>query len=303
MKTEFLRYPHLERFGHKEVEGIEKGHCYIFPKLDGSNASMWYSKSIDIFHYGSRNRELSLDKDNAKFMATMELSRYGDPYRQFLEDYPSFVLYGEWLVPHTIKNYIDFAWNKFYIFDIYCTVNNKFIPYSTYINLIRDYNLDFIPATEFVSFPTQESLHEKVLTNSKFLLKNVGENGEGIVIKNYEYSNIFNRVTWAKILVETVQNKPSVPANNKSNEELFAEKFVTPHFVEKEYNKILVALRDDGDKQWDHRCIPRLLESCYRELIVEELYNYSKKLKGPIDFKVLKTFVMQKIKEHKKELF
>ncbi|WP_294402419.1 hypothetical protein [uncultured Clostridium sp.] len=37
----FERYMSLKRFGNIEVEGIENGKCYIFPKLDGTNASCW----------------------------------------------------------------------------------------------------------------------------------------------------------------------------------------------------------------------------------------------------------------------
>jgi len=29
----FKKYTHIVRFGHDEVEGIEDGTCYVFPKL------------------------------------------------------------------------------------------------------------------------------------------------------------------------------------------------------------------------------------------------------------------------------
>lgn len=31
----FKKYQHIERFGKDEVEGIDKGLCYVFPKLLG----------------------------------------------------------------------------------------------------------------------------------------------------------------------------------------------------------------------------------------------------------------------------
>ena len=37
----FEKYQHVERFGTSEVEGIELGRTYVFPKLDGTNASVW----------------------------------------------------------------------------------------------------------------------------------------------------------------------------------------------------------------------------------------------------------------------
>ena len=35
----FRQYMHIERFGNEEVLGIELGESYVFPKLDGTNAS------------------------------------------------------------------------------------------------------------------------------------------------------------------------------------------------------------------------------------------------------------------------
>ena len=64
---EFKRYQHVERFGTTEVEGIEMGTCYVFPKIDGTNSSVWIGADGQV-HAGSRNRELSLDNDNAGFL-------------------------------------------------------------------------------------------------------------------------------------------------------------------------------------------------------------------------------------------
>jgi len=35
----FMKYQHVERYGTDEVEGIELGETYIFPKIDGTNGS------------------------------------------------------------------------------------------------------------------------------------------------------------------------------------------------------------------------------------------------------------------------
>ena len=62
----FVEYQHVAKLGTTEVEGIENGTCYVFPKIDGTNASIWYDGKV---RFGSRKRELSLDFDNAGFMA------------------------------------------------------------------------------------------------------------------------------------------------------------------------------------------------------------------------------------------
>jgi len=63
----FQKYIHLEKFKTTEVENIEIGKCYIFPKIDGTNASVWIDN--DCIQTGSRNRCLSIEKDNAGFCA------------------------------------------------------------------------------------------------------------------------------------------------------------------------------------------------------------------------------------------
>ena len=61
---EFKKYQHVERLGSDEVEGILKGICYVFPKIDGTNSQLWWDNDLKA---GSRNRELSVDNDNAGF--------------------------------------------------------------------------------------------------------------------------------------------------------------------------------------------------------------------------------------------
>lgn len=65
---EFTKYMHLERIGTSEVEGIEDGLTYVFPKLDGTNASVWLNEEGEV-QAGSRNRHLSIGADNAGFLA------------------------------------------------------------------------------------------------------------------------------------------------------------------------------------------------------------------------------------------
>ena len=111
---EFNKYQHVERLGTTETDGIETGECWLFPKLDGSNGQVWVNDN-GIISCGSRNRELSLDNDNQGFMSWV-MQQYN--IINFLNKYPNLKLYGEWLVPHTLRTYRKDAWNKFYVFDV-----------------------------------------------------------------------------------------------------------------------------------------------------------------------------------------
>ena len=63
----FRKYQHIERFGTTEVSQIEFGECFIFPKIDGTNASVWLDDGE--ICAGSRQRQLSIEADNAGFYA------------------------------------------------------------------------------------------------------------------------------------------------------------------------------------------------------------------------------------------
>ena len=90
---EFRKYQHIERYGTREVDGIENGLCFVFYKIDGTNASAWTKDNKEL-GFGSRNRELSLDNDNAKFMNEMIVK---ENIKAFFVKYPHLRLYGEWL--------------------------------------------------------------------------------------------------------------------------------------------------------------------------------------------------------------
>ena len=111
---EFRKYQHIERFGTTEVAGIELGPTFIFPKIDGTNGSVWQRDGV--IQTGSRNRHLSMDNDNAGFCLAM-LNDHR--IKQYLDKHPEHRLFGEWLVPHSLKTYRQDAWRKFYIFDVY----------------------------------------------------------------------------------------------------------------------------------------------------------------------------------------
>lgn len=106
----FKKYIHLERLGSQEVDGIEFGICHVFPKLDGTNASVWLGEN-GWPQFGSRSRTLSEEADNHGFRNTI----LGDDETRLrlvdvLHKHPDWNIYGEWLVPHTLKSYREEAW-------------------------------------------------------------------------------------------------------------------------------------------------------------------------------------------------
>ena len=302
---EFKKYQHIERFGTTEVEGIEFGKCYIFPKIDGTNSSVWLTSDLDI-GCGSRKRTLSLDNDNAGFMA-WAISQ--ENILEFLMKYPYLRLFGEWLVPHSLKTYRSSAWNKFYVFDV--TVDKdeseilhggdselKYLSYDEYVPMLEEFGIEYIPPIAIINNPDYEKFIDKIKANI-YLIEDGNGVGEGIVIKNYEFRNKYNRQTWAKIVTSEFKEKHSKemggkPTDGKKMVEVdIVDKYITTAFCEKVKAKIEV--ENDG---FGSRDIPRLLQTCYYDLINEECWNFVKENKNPtINFKTLTFLTTKKVKE------
>lgn len=300
----FVRYHSLSRFGNKEVEGIEVGQCYIFPKIDGTNASMCFDPVKDKFCFGSRNRQLTREQDNAGFMAAMEDGHDTKGYFDFCKGHPHLILFGEWLVPHTIKDYRDEAWKKFYVFDVYDRDTMTFMPFADYEEWMKIHKMHYIPCFKTMRNPSFEDLLFQA-NNIKFLLRDETCVGEGIVIKNYGWENKFHdNGVWAKIVTAEFKDKHVLEmggseAGGICNEEKLVDAAVTAALIEKEYAKIV-----NENEGWSRKYIPRLLETVFYCLIKEDFYDTLKVINfGTVNFKTLKTFTVMKIKQVKPELF
>lgn len=298
---EFKKYQHIERFGTDEVQDIELGSVFIFPKIDGTNASVWLNNGE--VKAGSRTRELTLDNDNAGFYAAiLQDQRIAD----YLAKHPDHRLYGEWLVPHSLKTYRQDAWRKFYVFDV-CIDREEgveYIPYPIYQPMLEEFDLDYIPPIAIIKNGNYEAFL-KAIEKNFFLIEDGKGVGEGIVIKNYDFYNKYGRQTWAKIVTNEFKEKhvkamgASEITASKMIEEEIVDQFCTNALIEKEYAKIVT--EKEG---WKSEYIPILLSKVFHELITEESWNIIKKLKMPtINYKTLNTLVINRIKTVKSEIF
>ena len=305
----FKKYQHLERYNTSEVENIELGECYIFPKLDGTNASIWLENNQ--LQAGSRTRHLTLEKDNAGFLA-WALQQWN--IINYLIENPTHRLFGEWLVPHSLKTYRGDAWRRFYVFDVVedredselaHEMDEKFryLPYTEYKPLLENRSIDYIPPIAIIKNTNYEQLVFQLQKNV-FMIEDGKGAGEGIVIKNYNFRNKYGRQTWAKIITSEFKEKHAKvmgvdTINGKRMvEESIAEKYITKALCEKEYSKIEIT---DG---WSSKMIPRLLNTIYYETVREECWNFVKENKDPtINFKNLKRFIFAKVRENLPHLF
>lgn len=296
----FKKYQHIERLGTVAVEGILDGEVYIFPKLDGSNASIYLNDNGEV-EIGSRNRVVIEEHDNAGIFATL---KNDERFKNYLKSHPNHRLFGEWLVPHTIREYKEDAWRKVYIFDVMETDENgneKYLRYEEYLEDLYLAGINYIPCLACLKNPTVEEV-ETWLDECKFLMKD-GKPGEGIVLKNYDFVNKFGNVVWAKIVRKQAKVAQSMhrPILNSADviENQIIEKFLTKEFVDKEKAKIEV---ENGG--WQSKLIPKLLGVIWHTFITEEIFNVVKKFHNPkIDFALLNRLAVMKIKQFEPEIF
>ena len=297
----FVKYMHLERYGNEEVEGIEQGATYVFPKLDGTNAQLWY-EGKGVIGAGSRNRTLTVDNDNAGFK---NWAVGQNVFVEFFQFYPDLTLYGEWLVPHSLKTYREDAWRKFYIFDIYNRKTEQFYSYESMKQILDNFSLDYLAPIAIVKNGTREH-YEKCLDKNVFLIKDGMGVGEGIVIKNYEWQNKFGNTVWAKMITnnfkEIHHKEMGAPViGGETLEEKIVAEYVDEHFIGKVVAKIQL---DNGDNIFENGDIPRLLHTVFYDLVNEELWNIIKKHKNPkIDFAYLQRLTITKVKETRGDIF
>ena len=298
----FIKYQHVERFGTDEVAGIECGVCHVFPKIDGTNGSVWLEAGQ--VRTGSRNRALGEDGENQGFRAAIEVD---SRILAYLTEHPEHRLYGEWLVPHSLKSYRDDAWRRFYVFDV-CMETDEgemvYLPYLIYQPMLETHGLDYIPLQAEIRNGTYEQL-VKMLDSNTFLMKDGHGAGEGVVVKNYGYKNKYGRTTWAKFVraefkeihIKTM-GAPIINGGRMVEQDI-AEKYCTDALIEKEYSKIVA---EAGG--WRSQYIPRLLSSILHAVVTENTWDVVKTFKMPtINFKTLNYMVIERIKTAKSELF
>ena len=302
----FVKYQHVERLGTTEVDGIELGECYIFPKIDGTNGQVW-SEGGEL-RFASRKRELFAGQsDNAGFRAEM----LGDKsVAKLLLDFPELKLCGEWLVPHSLKTYSEDSWRKFYVFDV--AKENldgeepslDYLHYKYYQPILEEYGVEYIPPLAIVKNPTYERLVELTKQNN-YLMGSPDGIGEGIVIKRYDFVNKYGRTKWAKLVTADFKTKhrktmgaPEI-SEKALVEEWIASEYVTKHLVDKVKAKIEVECNG-----WRSEYIPRLLNTVFHDLITEELWDAIKKKRNPtVNFKTLQHFTNVAVRNHAKDVF
>ena len=310
----FIRYQHVERIDADEAEGLLDGVCHIFPKMDGSNMCA-YTEDGKVCTM-SRNKEIQPPEPFAVFIEGNE------NVKRFLTDFPGLRLYGEWMVPHTVRSYRPDVWNRWFVFDVtaedpdavYAWGDGNelrcggrfYIPYEEYAPVLDAYGIEYIPPLAVLDHPDLKELERIADTENTWMVADGAGCGEGVVVKRYGFVNKFGRTNWAKVLNRSFCVFKVVSRGNRSEEKRdgtgteheMALRYVTQDLLDKEYARIMESAET-------RKVVPgQLLGTVWHCVVTECMWDAVKRYKSPtVDFKQLRRECELRTKMLRPEVF
>jgi len=280
----FRKYDKIIRLGKDETAGILEGICHLEEKIDGANTSAWLDET-GFMRLGSRTRQLGSEEFNGfvKYMYNYQ------PIQNYLNENPTHIVYGEWLVRHTVA-YKETAYKKWYMYDIWD--GEKYIEAPNVMEIGKIFDILTVPFLGEFTNPTLEQIMEFV-GKTEF-----GDRGEGVVIKNHNFVNQFGDKCYAKIVTESFKEDNAVVfgGNNKYSDTYEEVYVVNKYMTLPRVTKIMSKLQPEINEKLDLKHIPRIMGSCYHDMIQECSWEIAKRGKK-IDYKVLERIANKKSKQ------
>lgn len=281
----FRTYEKIHRLGKEETDGILDGPVHIQEKIDGANLQVWMEDGV--IHVGSRNNDVTLREDG--FNGAVAYIQNHEGIKKFFEETPTWRLYGEWLVRHTIL-YKETAYNKFYLFDIHD--GTEFLP-TTYVNAVAEkYGIEKPHYYGEMLVTDLEQL--KALVGKSML----GEKGEGVVIKRPDFKNKFGDIVYAKMVsYEFMEDNAITFGGNNKFSKVYQEMYIVNKYMTlARVNKICNKIQSEMDVRLDMQHVPRVMNTAYHDLITEEAWDIAQR-NVTIDFKQLRQLAFKKAKQ------
>lgn len=278
----FISYPKIHRLGKEETDGILDTPVFVEEKIDGANTSIWLEDGE--LKCASRNKPVE-----EGFNGFVDYVKNHEGIKRILTENPEWRLYGEWLVRHTV-HYNETAYKQFYLFDI--LVGEEFMTTDEVHAHAIEYGIKTPKLFGYIEKPTIEVLQELVGQSD------LGEHGEGIVIKSPTFMNQFYRRDYAKLVTEKFKEDNALVfgGNNKSSDSYWELYVVNKYATLERVQKIMHKIQPEIDKKLDMEHTPRIIGTVLHDIITEEAYEIFKKV-PIINFKVLKMLASKKIKQ------
>ena len=126
------KFMDIERIKEKYATAFSVGENIVCEeKIDGANASFTYDTETDSVVSFSRNMTLKPSNTLQGFYNFVGL--FDKEVIKSVTLNGRYIIFGEWLVKHTIK-YPEDCYNNFYMFDVWDTVDECYLPF----NLVKE---------------------------------------------------------------------------------------------------------------------------------------------------------------------
>lgn len=277
---QYKSYPKIHALHKEEVEDILDYEAIVQVKIDGANSSVYLKDGV--VRCGSRTRELPLDED---FRGLQQYIASKPKIKEWLEGHPDAILYGEWLVKHSI-NYTQDHYNKWYLFDV--LENDAYWKQEWVEELAKVCEVEY-PIVYGQGKFTMEELDAFVA------LEWLGQKNEGVVIKPLDYTNKFGDKPYAKRVSQAFKEKNAIVfgGNDKHSETYWEQricnKYCTIATLEKNLNKLAPTIGERLDKKHT----PQVAGTCVHDTWVENAWEIFKKV-PKLDFKKTQNLMMRK---------
>ena len=285
------RYMHIERLGHADVEGLLDGEVIVQEKLDGANATVAIERETGRLVIASRSCAVSVAGDPPTgFRGLVEYVLQHEGLQALAGVY---IVRGEWLVPHSVKDYAPDSYKHFYIFD--CQERDgTYLHPDEWLWLARELGCRCAPEIARLFNPTVAQVAE--LSSGPSALG--APKREGVIAKRYGFVNRFGRVTWGKVVGEDFQqrHKLSMGASRWDAPEL---RFVADVVTDGAVLKVIGKVSDLHGEPADVRAMEEVLGRLWHECAYEELIDWCEKHKkvDTISLRLLKNLVYQRGRE------
>lgn len=276
MEMTCKKFVDISRFKTSYMDGFRKGDFIVVQeKIDGANAAI----RTDGTNVYAQSRKNILSADNTlrgfyEFVQALDKERV----IEVLGD--DIILFGEWLVPHSVK-YPEDKYQKFYAYDAYCISTQRYLPQGNVKELAEKLGLPCVHTFYAGAFNGWEEITPLVGKTAMG-----GEYGEGVVVKNQtrllEGVKMDNKLPpYVKIVCEKFTEtkghrdvKPVDPAAvaEAERQKSLVATIVTPARIEKLINKMVD--EDIIPYEWDEKNMgtiaKHLGKAVYEDCVKEE---------------------------------
>lgn len=245
------KFMDIERLKESFVDGFHKGdYIVVQEKIDGANFSIRYDAENDTIAAFSRKNPLDFSNNlRGAWQWAQKLDK--ELVKDVLKT--NLVLFGEWLVSHTVV-YPQDKYQNAYFYDVYDVDTKQYLQQDAVKDIVDRLGLTYVPVFYAGEFQSWEHIQQFVGRTDLG-----GELGEGVVVKNMSRINDPNTRLpfYTKIVGEKFSEKKSVKPKvidpEKMAERERFQALVDSVVTEGRVTKLVHKMVDEGiiPEKWD----------------------------------------------------